>query len=304
MSSSNPISPPPVPEEFVLRKADYFVDIQLWPPESKLNVNGWLSNFRSDERAHAMQLLNSFIYLSPMLTDELFKAAFQQLSRLVVKDSEPLLFNNAQWSRFRHAVVVTHVTGESPSTTDSGYSFARKARQVLDIAQNKIMEPATLVQHLFDNGPQPVLFVDDFVGSGNQFVETWQREVELRDGTFMSFERLAMASGYSFFYCPIVCTERGRTRIEEECKKVTLSPAHFLPEQYSAIANDSIVWTDELRPTACNFLEQASKRAGITSWQGFHGLGLAFSFDYGPPDATLPIFYHDDNGWTPLVKRT
>ncbi len=304
MKSGNPISPPPVPEEFVLRKTDYFVDVQLWPPETKLNVNGWLSNFNSNERAHALQLLNSFIYLSPLLTDELFKAAFQQLSRSVIQESESFLSNNARWSRFRHAIVVTHVTGESPNTTDSGYSFARKARQVLNIAENKIFAPADLVQHLFDSGPQPVLFVDDFVGSGNQFVETWEREEELRDGTFMSFKRLASAPGYSFFYCPIVCTERGRTRIKDKCENVIVSPAHFLPEQYSALAIDSTIWTDELRPTSRDFLENASKRAGINAWKGFHDLGLAFSFDYGPPDATLPIFYHDNNGWIPLVKRS
>lgn len=83
-----------------------------------------------------------------------------------------------------------------------------------------------------------------------------------------------------------------------------LSPAHFLSDRYSALSDESIVWPDHLRPTAYDFLQNASNRAGIISWAGYQDQALTLAFEHGIPDATLPIYYHEENGWTPLIKRT
>ena len=298
------IAPPSVPEDFVLGKAEYFTDVQLWPTETKLNTDGWLKNFLPDEKKYAFQLLNAFLYFSAPLTEELFKSAFHRISREMVDLNASYASNELLWSRFRHSVAVTHVTGEQPNSTDSGYIFARKARQLLRVDEDMIFEPSDLVQYLIDHGPRPVVFVDDFVGSGNQFSDTWKREIELRDGTFMSFQRLAAVRGFKFYYCPAICSKKGQERIARDFPNVVLSTSHVLSERYCATAPNSLIWPDSLRTTAQNFLETVSKRAGISNWEGFHGLGLALAFEHGPPDATLPIFYHEGNGWIPLVKRT
>lgn len=298
------IPPPQVPEDFVRAKTDYFVDVQLWPRETRLNPHGWLSNFENDERDHAVHLLNAFLYYSGDLIDELFKAAFQQLNRHVVPINGPYVAAQAAWRQFRSDVIVTHVTGEEPSNTDSGYLFARKARQVLGIAEDNIVAPEVALQRLSDSGPRPVLFVDDFVGSGDQFITTWERDIELRDGSTLSFERFCGISGASFYYCPLFIGSRGKDAIERACPAAVLCPAHFLSDRYSALSDESIVWPDHLRASAHDFLENASRRAGIVSWKGYHDQALTIAFEHGVPDATLPLYYHDGNGWTPLIKRT
>lgn len=304
MTVKQSISPPRVPEDFVRTKADYFVDVHLWPRETKLNPDGWLSNFDIDERDHAVHLLNAFLYYSADLIDELFKAAFQQLSRRIVPINGPYVAGQAAWRQFRSDVIVTHVTGEEPSNTDSGYLFARKSRQVLGIDEGNIIAPHEVLQRLSDEGPRPVLFVDDFVGSGDQFITSWQRDVELEDGSTLSFERFAGVSGASFYYCPLFVGSTGRQALEQDCPSVVLSPAHFVSDRYSALSDDSIVWPDHLRASAHDFLESASHRAGIVSWKGYHDQALTLAFEHGVPDATLPIYYHDENGWTPLIRRT
>ncbi len=312
MPDDHSISPPRVSEQFVLAKAEYFVDVQLWPRETKLDPRGWLSNFRDDEKDHAIHLLNAFLYYSADLTDELFKAAFQQLSRKIVPISGPYVAAQAAWRQFRSDVIVTHVTGEKPSNTDSGYLFARKARQVLKIDENNIMDSAKVLQRLSDEGARPILFVDDFVGSGGQFNRTWRRDVKLRDGSVLSFKRFAGVSGSSFYYCPLICGSKGREVIEMECPEVVLSPAHFLSDRYSALSDESVVWPDHLRSSAHDFLQTVSSRAGIsksrrtgiTNWKGYQDQALTLAFEHGVPDATLPIYYHDENGWIPFIKRT
>src|SRR5947208_14205280 len=44
------------------------------------------------------------------------------------------------WRAFVDSVIVTRVTGEIPSDTDSGYTFARKARQLLGIPEERRSE--------------------------------------------------------------------------------------------------------------------------------------------------------------------
>src|SRR5216683_3116312 len=103
------------------------------------------------------------------------------------------------------------------------------------------------------------------------------------------------ARGAQFFYCPIFCTEFGLSQLRAHCPEVTLSSAHVLSARYSALAPDSLLWTDDLRPSATQFVQEASRRAGIpdtngatpSDWRGFGKLGLALALGDSVPDATL-----------------
>ena len=309
MSSAIPILPRSIGEIEVLSKADYFVDVQLWPLMRTLNARGWLQNFLNDEEEHAIHLLNGFLYFSTTLVDQMFTAAFQSLSSRFHNVGSSYLALQSNWQQFVDTVLVTYVTGERPNPTDSGYLFARKARQLLGIAEDRIMDPEAAVQRLVSL-PGPVLFVDDFVGSGNQFLQTWQRAVSI-SGSSGSFARIASVSTATFYYCPVICTEYGYSRITSHCPSVVLQPAHVISHRYNTLAPDSFIWPAHLLPTAADFLKNASLRAGIPDsggnvddWRGFHKLGLALALGDTIPDASLPIFYWEDNGWTPLIRRT
>jgi hypothetical protein len=51
------------------------VDVQLWPYRNDMDPRRWLANFEEEEMGHAVALLNSFLYFSEQLVDELFVAA-------------------------------------------------------------------------------------------------------------------------------------------------------------------------------------------------------------------------------------
>jgi hypothetical protein len=127
----------------------------------------------------------------------------------------------------------------------------------------------------------------------------------------VSFEKLAALARHRFFYCPLLCTELGMRRIGAECPGATLAPAHVVPPRYSAFAPDSVVWPAQLLLEGSAFIERYSAVAGVPDqpgavddWRGFAGLGLTVAFSHSVPDATLPIFYWEKNGWTPLIRRT
>jgi hypothetical protein len=198
-----------ISRDFVQSKCDYFVDVQLWPLRTELNPEAWLSNFPPDEIDHAVHLLNGFIYFSSAITKRLFYAAFQSLS-MDVASSETMRRTRAAWSSFVDSVIITRVTGETPSDTDSGFIFSRMARQALKIDEERVLPPEKAIETVLARRGGRVVFVDDFVGSGNQFRDTWRREYDL-NGRKISFERVASAvSDVDWIYCPVLCTVPGR----------------------------------------------------------------------------------------------
>jgi hypothetical protein len=305
--------PPDLNRQTILAKRDFFVDNQLWPAQPRMDPEGWLGNFRDEELPFALRLLDSFIYYSEALCDQLLYASFQSLSRSTRSVDSSFAASISSWRAFVDRVIITYVTGERPNVTDSGFLFARKARQLLGIDQDRILSPDRALQELVRNGPRPVVFVDDFVGSGNQFTGTWARRYVIPGGSPISFREYAAVQPWArFAYCPLICTEYGMDRIQRDCHGVNLNPAHVLPASYSAVSDESVVWPPHMKADGIEMVRCASARAGIPDtagadeqdWQGFHCLGLTLAFFHSVPDATLPLFYWEENGWTPLLRRT
>ena len=208
---------------------------------------------------------------------------------------------------------ITYVEGEEPNPTDSGYLFARKARQILGIDQGQILRPAEVIKQLPANPDQPVLLVDDFVGSGSQMIATWQRPYSDRlarrrtTDKSRAFATMVQRSG-DIVYVPIIAAARGVRAITEACPGLLVRPAHVVDEKYSLTHPESILWPDELKPDAASFLRSVSERAGIIDacpdqWMGFDDLALALAFYHSVPDATLPLYYWENEAWAPLVRR-
>ena len=193
--------------------------------------------------------------------------------------------------------------------TDSGYIFSRIARDALDISETRIFDVPEALKALDQGLDAPLVFVDDFVGSGDQFSDTWTRRWEINNHS-VSFEMFASRMQNPNIYCPVLSTEIGAAAIRAAHPEVTLQPGHELPASYSVFHPESLIWPDELRSTATDFIKEASIRAGIPDtdggtedWRGYHKLGLTVAFAHGVPDATIPLFWWESETWNPLKKR-
>ncbi|MBM0237707.1 hypothetical protein JNW88_12010 [Micromonospora sp. ATA32] len=291
----------------LLDNREYYSKIGAWPPTpSGIKPKAWLTNFEESEREHALFLLDSFVYLNAAITNKLFASAFQGISEEVTRGGDTYHERKLLWKRFRDEVLITYPTGERPNVTDSGYLFARKARQLLNIDEDQIESPENVVEIIRRQSHRPVLFVDDFVGSGDQFVATWERQYEMRDGEHASFSSESKSGSLtSVWYCPAVCTELGSQKVLEKASVVQLRPAHFLPARYGALHPETVLFAPHLIPTARDFIVNASRRAGVPpDWTfGYKGLALAIAFEHSVPDATLPLFWVDTPRWKPLLRR-
>lgn len=307
----------PAPEEpRVLHEADFLAQAAVWPMSDRINPRAWLNNFRDDEVPYALDLLRSFVYFSEGMSEVLLRSAVQRLGQEVLDfNAAPHVVASA-WRGFVDGLVVVPVRGEDPNPTDSGFAYVRSARNALGLNQSQFHEERDalqLLQSVHHAGVRrDVVFVDDFVGSGNQFVTTWQQEVPLAGGGELSFDRIASATASRFFYCPLVATEAGAEAIARYCPGVTLSPAHFLPAEYSAFHPESRLWARERRSTGPEVLRRIAERVGmpdtdgddVDDWKGFHELGLAIAIRDSIPDANLGVFRWASSDWTPLFNSS
>lgn len=297
-------------ENNVLEACGRLVDFNAWE-QTKIDPEGWLSNFSDSERPFALVLLSRFTFLADHLVDQLFRSAFQNLSNVLFGEEWPeFRMVGERWRNFCNSALITIVQGETPNPSDSGWLFARKARQAVGIDEYQLMEPREVVAALASGFSKPVVFVDDFVGSGEQFLKTWQRLYDLPGGGKASFEALAPRSQGSFYYCNAMTTEYGLARINRVAPAVTVSAGNIIPSRYSLADPASLLWPKAIRNEGIALVEAIGRRLGYDAddgseqdWRGFHKLGLALAFPHSVPDANLPIFFTDRNGWRPLVQR-
>lgn len=298
-------------EAAVIANCERLVDLHAWPP-AKLDVDGWLANFPDDERPFAAHLLNNFMFFSDRTVEALFRAAFHGVSNSLRAGWPPFGAGVKIWNSFLDDVIVTFAQGEIANPTDSGYAFARKARKMFDIPQARVMDPDNALAAILNGFRGPVVFVDDFVGSGEQFVATWTRARNL-DGlglhSFAELTTLAPPVDNHIFYCTAIMTERGYKRLGTDCPTVMLSTGNIIPDNFSLVAQDSVLWPDSFRRDGIKFIQAASQRIGLPSdgsendWRGFNMLGLGLAFEDSTPDATIPLF-HWSKQWIPLIRRS
>lgn len=300
-------SPSYIDERQVLEACDRLVDFAAWP-RTKVDYRAWLGNFDQADRPFAVIMLSRFTFLSHQLVDQLFIAAFQNISNLIGRPQDSFDERSAAWRRYCEEVIVVPVMGENPNPSDSGWGFARKARQLLLISEDRLLSPGQAVLAMIANPNRPVVFVDDFVGSGAQFLRTWRRMHASPLGP-QSIGSLSHPG--PIHYCTVMMTEYGQDRLRREAPGVRLVTGNLIPRNHNFACFGSAMWPKTLNIRGAALARRIGAQLGFTEcdgslrdWRGFHRLGLGIAFEDSVPDANLPLFFSDANGWRPLVLRS
>lgn len=293
-------------ETQVLEACERLVDLHVWPRRA-VEYRGWLDNFDNGDRRLAVHMLSRFSYFSHELVDQLFLSAFKTLSNAIVPNVLLPHARRQAWQHFVESVIVVPVMGERPNPSDSGWGFARKARQLLGIDERRLMQPADALARIADGSVAPVMFVDDFVGSGEQFLKTWLRVHHLPGGD-ASFAYLSTRFGAS--YCNVFSTAYSRRRLRLQAPSVALASGNVIPFDHNFAALGSAMWPEGSAMEGARLARRIGRELGFTrndggegDWRGFHRLGLGIAMQDSTPDANLPLFFSDNGGWTPLVRR-
>lgn len=291
----------------VLASKQYLSSIGHWPKiPLRANPERWLQGFEEADQDHAVAVLEALVFFSQEQTTKMFTSAFHSLSPEISSSGVSYSDKKQLWCDFLESSFVSFPTGESPSPTDSGHTFARLARQELEYEENRVLAPGEILALVQAGHRAPIVFVDDFAGSGDQFIKTWRRAYTMPNGSTMSFATSAGSANLDCYYLPVVATSYAYKRIEREAPGVKVRTAHILTPEYSATDVASIVFPEALRPSSLDFIHRASLKAGIPAHAelGFGRLALAIAFEHSVPDATLPILWADTPTWNSLLRRS
>lgn len=275
----------------------------MWLPEPAIRPRAWIENFDESDKILAAQLLERFVFYNQRLTDSLLTTSFYSIADGLKKG--PTAPSREQLLQALPNAIFTPVSGETPNPTDSGYFLCRRTRQVLNVSEARIKSTREALQAAA-NG-QPVVFVDDFIGSGDQFLTTWQ---DRSSGT--SFEIIQHHIGFPAIYISLVGTDTGISNIGNRAPNVAVCVTHKIdhrgtiwglqssnPPLYSQINWLLQKYAQRLTPHEPYMHKQQYLK------YGYKHRGLFFAFEHSVPDATLPIFWcGGTNNWEPLIERT
>ncbi|HBG31864.1 MAG TPA: hypothetical protein DDW98_14800 [Gammaproteobacteria bacterium] len=254
-------------------------------------------------------MLERFEYYNARLCDSLLVAAYNSLPDWA--DFNGSWPSPAEIMDALPSAVFTPVEGEQPNPTDSGHLLCRRARQLLSIQEANIVAPAAAVSAAAAG--TPIVFIDDFIGSGDQFVKTWTREY-ISTGP-KSFAEAYARRPFVAAYIALVSTKSGLGHIRLNAPNVAVSVAHVLTEDSTL----SVLLTNRshpvphlvkrIKPFLLKYVSRLSPAEAYMQSDTYKLLGyktraLLLAFEHSVPDATLPIFWSPGlNGWQPLISR-
>ena len=209
----------------VLNKCEALKDARAWTSEPKLRPRAWLANFDEADRPIAAILLDRFTFFSNVLTESLLISSFSSLGDGTPKG--PLAPTRETLVGELPGGVFTRVDGELPRPTDSGNLFCRMARQTLGIPDSRFAEPGEALRRAATG--VPVVFLDDFIGSGDQFAQTWERECS--DSAPRSFSEAMANRPFTAAYVTLVATDFGLAEIGRRAPHVAVAKVHVLGEE-------------------------------------------------------------------------
>lgn len=287
----------------VLDKCAALKKAALWAGEPRIRPRAWINNFDSADRGVAAALLDRFNFYDPRATDALLVAAYHALGDGLSKG--PVAPSRSALLEALPTAVFTPVLGEDPNPTDSGNFFSRKVRQQLGVPENRIVDSGEALASASQG--KAVVFVDDFIGSGDQFISTWTMAPR-----GVSFSDVHARVGFVAIYVVLVATRSGLESIHRQAPAVAVSPAHILedratlrgfyserPELEAPIEALLTKYVGRLTPG-----EDVIAGNPLNLRYGFKQKGLMFAFDHSVPDSTLPIFWSSGTSWSPLIERS
>ncbi|MGB5831995.1 MAG: hypothetical protein WBG92_08390, partial [Thiohalocapsa sp.] len=197
--------------EEVIAKALCLKRSGFWKPEPLMRPRGWLSNFDSSDRFYAAHILDRLIFYSNEMVDALYFAAYSRLARQYMDDPSDPGAGRRRFDEFLQRAIFTGVEGERPNPTDSGKLFCRKARQRLAIPEGSFVDPVEALEYARQG--RPVVFLDDFAGSGDQLAKTLSRNYSASEPK--SFLQAAQRKDLSYIYICLIITYKAATRIQD-----------------------------------------------------------------------------------------
>jgi len=298
--------------DWVRKKVEFYIWTGKWDNVTIAALNAWLANFGDEGEKYALALLNHFIYYSALDERRLCQYA---IANVVFRDHLLNIDRSNSFScanevlsrelndRIKETQVVPLLSEGNP--TESGNAIARVYTTTGLIPENQVIRPDQILPCIYQGSCKRFLFVDDFLGSGDQLVSFWNEPSILLSA---GGEKVALANiskrhtNISFEYIALVATACGLQNVEQKTLGLKVHFCEELSDEYGAFSANSIFFDKSEDREACKAYLETLCQARHIHARGYHELDFAIAFHHGTPDSCLPIFWEKSDTWTPLFQ--
>lgn len=264
-------------------------------------LESWNKQFCGpEEQFFAACLLDQLIFR----TSQQFEAGLRSLFRsnlngTIFLDVQDLHLSQLISGRNDPKLRLVPVICETDPPTKSGPLVLRRLQRILQIYQKWMCWPWQATEGIGKSGVETVIFVDDFLGSGHQFVKFFKH---------WGFHE--HTEGVRYFYAPVVAHQQGIDHLASQLPALRVVPAETLGESHAFFSNG--VWerlgqgsvsAEDAKAWYMNFACQKSLDPEAVGSLGYGDLALTFGFSHSTPNNSLPILWYETAGWQPLLER-
>lgn len=243
---------------------------------SEETIKLWLGQFRRDEVPIVCRLLAAFSYYNVRRLNSALLTIHDRIINLVHVAPEEILFVQTGY----------------PARSGSLVAYLHRLRN--GIPKDRFVTMPDLVKLCLDR-ETPVVFLDDFIGTGRQATEVWQHAADL--------DLLCRDRSRMYIFAAAVGTESGITFVQKHTGFHVLV-AEVLPRSVSVLSRPCSLFSTEVeRVAAVRVLERYGEALYPEHPLGYKGSASLVGFFYSTPNNTLPIFWATTDGWIPLLPH-
>ena len=256
------------------------------------DVRSWLNQFGSKFNQRLMfALLQSVRFYSSGLIREKLRDA----QGIVDRDAARVI----EGRKLRRDIIISYIGGVGKS----GVQIARLYAEENGILLENVIERGKLAQTLSSRkGVKTVVFVDDFVGTGNTVIKDLAA-IESELGNTLKNGK------FSTFFIAVVGFADAKAKIDRAAKSHNLDmTVHFcdvLDQSARAFSEESDCFADEESISLARSLAYEKGSHLVKNNPLGYGAGqMLIVFDSGCPNNSLPILWNGSGSWVPLFPRT
>jgi hypothetical protein len=282
--------------ESVINDCRQLINLGIWEIQMS-RFEGWIRQFCGEEEEYfSACLLYQLIFRSTPQFDAGLNSLFRSnLNGTLKPYSMDMEFIYAIRGRMDPKIRLIPVICESDPPTKSGPLVLRRIKRTLDVRDQWMCWP----WQSNDAEISTIIFVDDFLGSGKQFLNFFKK---------WEFDKIS--SNVQFIYVPVMAHRQGIDFIKTELPQVIVTAAEILESSHSFFSEDAwlelsqgSISAEDAKNWYSDFATRKQLCPHSTGCLGTGDIAITVGFSHGTPNNTLPIFWYSNQNWQPILER-
>lgn len=304
-----------------LRKKIYTYIETLWKDAvDGQKLNDWENNFKSLETElgkreilNMLYLLSKFTYLGKKEIRILLKSLFRDLFKYPLVEKIRLANDNTKdlqiiESEFLKELKLTNFVSVGSGSESGGHllmPFRQAHTSIIKSSQCKTQDGIFMIKEQFDyryiiisdETVKRYIFIDDFIGSGQQVIQKLEEPISLLREKIPDLE---------ISYYSLIATEEGLKKIREKKIFDNVESVFQLDSSFKTFEQDSRYFKELIDDIDLLFAKETTEKYSKDLFHhvlGFDNCQLMLGFEHNTPDNSLPLFWSEENKWNPIFKR-